>query len=899
MSPLDIKAGVRRLFRLEVRRPVDAPADGDAEFESLIQEHIAFLVGRGLGVEAARAEAFRRLGPSGAEARGRVRQSAYRRERRMTLFEWAGDAASDCRLAVRSLRRNPGLAAAVILTFALAIAANTAMFSAVDAVLLRPLPFADPSRLVMLWEENPDFGWHQQDAAAANMLDWSEQVAAFQGVAAYESFDNTVSLSGHGEPRSVQTQSVTGNFFDLLGVRPAVGRVFRDAETWAGGGPPVAMLSHRAWREAFGSDSAIVGRSVQMDGRPVEIAGVLPASFRLPGLDPDVWLPVAWPAARRSQVSFRRAHWLKVVARLKPAETAASADAALQVVVARLQRDYPATNTHMGAGLTPLHEFLVGKTRLPLLLMLGGVAILLLIACANIANLLLVRAAAREREGAVRLALGAGRGRLLRQSLVESGVLAGLGAAAGLVLGSWGARALLVLGPAGLLPVKEVTISWSVLGFVAAITGLSAAGFGLAPVLWSARQAPGLVLRDQGRAMTGGRRTRRTGDVLLGAQVALSLALTLGAGLLVRSYLMLQKVGPGFDPSNVLAVRLRPPGTTYDSAFKVFGFYDRLRQEVSRLPGVTAVGITSYVSLGPSSWTSEFAVEGRPPLAPGAQTRHREIAGDYFRAMRVPVIAGRALGDGDRAGAPNVVVINAALARTYFKGDDPIGRRVAFERIPDSTSVWRTIVGVVGDERQASLAQEADPEITAPHQQEPRAAMTLLVRTGGNPASVGPAVRRIVAGIDPTLAIASMRSLEEVRALSLARDRFITLGMVAFAVVGLILGLVGVYGVIAQLARRRVREMGIRLALGAGTRQVQWLIVRHGLTVAGMGVAAGVVIALAGGRAIRTLLFQVAPTDPVAFTVLPAVMLLTAAVASWLPARRASRTDPSEVLRSD
>jgi len=372
----------------------------------------------------------------------------------MTILEWLDDAVVDVRYAGRTLRRSPGLAAAAILTLALAIGANTAIFSAVSAVMLRPLPFAEPDRLVMLWEENPDLKWHQADAAPANFVDWREQAGVFSDVAAYPSFPGTTTLTGYGEPRLLKLQLVTGNLFSVIGVQPIRGRNLRDDETWSPGAPRAVLLSYRTWRNVFGGADSLIGRAAQLGGRSVEIAGVLPEGFAIPGIDADVWQPVRWEPAARAAVSFRRAHWLKVVGRLKPGVTLERANTALQTVVARLQREYPATNARMGAGLTPLHEFLVGKTKTPLLVMLGAVAVLLLIACANVANLQLVRAAGREREVALRLALGAGGGRLFRQSVAEIAVLALLGGAAGLALGWWGTRALVALQPAGMLPVR-------------------------------------------------------------------------------------------------------------------------------------------------------------------------------------------------------------------------------------------------------------------------------------------------------------------------------------------------------------------------------------------------------------------------------------------------------------
>jgi predicted permease len=659
------------------------------------------------------------------------------------------------------------------------------------------------------------------------------------------------------------------------------------------------MLSYAVWRDQFGADRNLVGRSLELAGRPTEIIGVLPPRFAIPGVEADVWVPIRWDPADRSASFFRRAHWLRVVGRLKPDVTMERANAALQVVVNRLRKDFPETNVHMGAGMTPLHEFLVGKTRLPLLVMFGGVAVLLLIACANIGNLLLVRAAGRERETALRLAMGAGRGRLVRQSLAESGLLAVLGGGLGVALGWWGTRVLAAMQPAGLLPMRDIALSWTVLGYALLATVVSAVLFGLAPTLWTGHKVPADVLREEGRGASTGIRARTWGEALLVSQVALALALTLGAGLLVRSYLRLQQVEPGFDPANVLTVTLNLPGIRYDSTRKVLAFYDRLETEARALPGVSAAALVSGVPLGPSTWSSEFAIEGRPPIARGGEVLHRELTYEYQKVMRVPLRRGRVFTAADRDDAPAVVLVNDALARQFFPGEDPVGHRVAFDREPDSTSTWRTIVGVVGDERQRGLGEPPRPEFLAPYHQESRSAMTLILRTRDDPMALASGVKALVARLDPLLALSAIQPMSAVRAASLGRDRFLTLLMLSFAGVGLLLGLVGVYGVMAQLARRRMREMGIRIALGAASGQVQWLVVRRALLLTGLGLGAGVGAALLTTRIIRTLLYQVAPTDPVTFVAVPVLVLATALLASWLPARRAARADPCQVLRAE
>jgi putative ABC transport system permease protein len=589
------------------------------------------------------------------------------------------------------------------------------------------------------------------------------------------------------------------------------------------------------------------------------------------------------------------------VARLRPGVSLERADAELQTVVRRLQRQYPGTNTHMGAGMTPLHQYLVGDTRLPLLVLLSAVSLLLLIACANVGNLLLVRAAGREREAALRLALGAGRGRLVRQALAESLVLSALGGAAGFALGWWGTRVLLALQPAGLLPTRDVGVSWSVLGYVMFATVTSGLLFGIAPALWGARRAPAEVLQEGGRSMGGsdGRRMRRWGDTLVVAEVALALVLTLGAGLLVRSLQQLRGVDPGFDANGTLAASISLPGTRYDSEAKISAFFALLLERARALPGVEGASAVSTLPLTATEWTSDFAIAGRAADDYGTEVAHREIVPGYFRTMRVPLVAGRDFTSDDRADAPRVVIINEALARRYFRGEDPIGQKLAFDRVPDSSSVWRTIVGVVGSEHQVDMATEAQTEIFAPLAHDPRGEMNVVLRTGSDPAALAPALRRLVNGMDPSLAIGAMRTMAEVRAESLARQRFLTTLLAAFAAIGVLLALIGVYGVMAQLARRRSREMGIRIALGASGARIERMVVAHALALVAIAIALGTVLALVATRALGALLFHVAPIDPLTFVVVPLLLALTAALATWLPARRAARADPAVVLRGE
>ena len=845
-----------------------------------------------------------RMGMDSEEARRRAlvafggvqRTKEAHRDARGT--RWIDETGADVRHALRTLRRAPALATAAILTLALGVGANTAIFSAVDAVILRPLPFHDPGRLVMLWEENPDRGWRQGGVAPANAFDWRDQVEAFDDVALYNQASGRRTLTGDGEPRILINRKVTGNFFSVLGVRAQLGRTLNDAETWESG-TRVVVISDRLWRQQFGADPGIVGRTIQLDGSGVEVVGVMPPGFAFPEEDVDLWLPIDWDPALREQVYFRQAHWLRAIARVRPGVSFERADAELQTVVHRLQKQYPGTNTHAGAGLTPLREFLVGDTRLPLMVLLAAVSFLLLIACANVGNLLLVHAAGREHEAALRLALGAGRGRLVRQALTESLVLSALGGAAGLALGWWGTHALVALQPQGMLPVHDVRVSWSVLAYVLLITTASGLLFGMAPVLWSGRRAPVEALKEGGRGGSDGRRVRRLGDVLVIGEVALALLLTLGAGLLARSFRQLQNVDPGFDATGTLTASITLPGTSYDTGERAVAFFDRLLQRVRAVPGVREAAAVSTLPLTTTEWTSDFAIAGRGVDDYGVEVVHREVTPDYFQTMRVPLLRGRDFTAADRGNAPAVVVINEALAQQFFHGQDPIGQRISFDRYPDSTSTWRTIVGVVGSEHQSTMAVDPRIEIFAPIAQDARSIMTVVIRTSAEPASLAPAVKRIVSEMDPTLAIASLRTMSDVRAKSLAKQRFLTVLLAMFAAVGLLLALVGVYGVMAHHTRRRRREMVIRIALGAPVPHIEWLVVAHALRLVGIAVVVGTGVAFAATRALSALLYHVAPVDPLTFAVVPLILALTAALATWLPARQAGRVDPAVLLREE
>ena len=843
-----------------------------------------------------------KLGMSPDEARRRALahfggvQRVREEHRDVRPLRWLEDAASDSRFALRTLRRTPALGLAAVVTLALGIGANVAIFSAVNAVVLQPLPFPDPDRLMMITEENPEKHWHLQDAAPANVLDWRAGVRAFQDVTAYSAFLATSTLTGRGDPQPMQVVYAMGNFFSVMGAHAELGRTFTDDETWRPAA--VAVLSDRSWRTRFGGDSSIIGKSLTLDGRDYQVVGVMPPTFAFPYDNADMWRSIAWDPQSRGADPFRRAHWVRAVARLKPGVSVESADAQLQSVVARLKRDYPATNKYMGALILPLQTFLVGDTRLPLLLLLTSVAFLLLIACANVGNLLLVQAAGREREAALRLALGAGRGRLVRQALAESLMLSLVGGVVGLLLGWAGTRALVRLQPDGMLRVHEFGIDGAVLGYVLAITVVSGLIFGVAPALWMRRRNPADSLKDGGRGAGQGVRAKRWGEALVVGEVALALLMTAAAGLIVRSFWQIRNVDPGFDSNGVLTAQISL-NRSYDTVTKVQAFMSQLEIRARAIPGVTNAALATGIPFMGPAYTSDFIAYGRAANDYGTEIAHRTLTASYFKTMKGRLVSGRMFDETDRVGSAPVVLINEALARSYFRGQNPVGQRMALEKAPTDKSTWYTIIGIVANEHVDALDVAPRIEVFNAASQEPPYSTFVLLRTDGNPANLTASLRGVVHDLDPSLALVDAKPMDDLRAASLARIRFLTTMLLAFALVGLVLAVVGVYGVLSHITRSRTREMGIRVALGAQMSEVRWLVVRRGLGLAVAGLAVGLVVAVFSTRLMTKLLFNVAPNDPLTLIGVSLILVVTSLVAASLPARRAARVDPAIALRAD
>jgi putative ABC transport system permease protein len=806
----------------------------------------------------------------------------------------------DIRSGFRFLWRSPGFTVTVVTVLALGIGATTAIFTAVDTVLLKPMAVHEPDRLMALWEWNPEKGWAPEDeiqVAPANALDWREQVDGFEDVAMFNEFVQDVVLTGQGDPVPLGAGVVTGNWFEVLGVQPTMGRGFTWNETWAGGDRTV-VLSHGLWERAFGSDPEILGRVLTVDGRAFQVIGVTSAEYRHPVEPVDMYVPYNWDRANREAVWFRRAHLARGVARLAPGVSQAEATAQLEAVAARLEQDHPETNRLMGAGMTPLQRHLTGDARQPLLFLLGAVGVLLVLACVNVGNLLLVRGVGREREMAVRSALGAGRRRLIRQVFSESMTVSLVGGAIGFGLGLLGLRLFGTFAPPDLPDLARAFVQPRAVVFAVTVTVLCGLLFGAIAAVRGTRTPLTDSLKEGSRAGTSGAQALRAVHMLVSAEVALALMLVLGAGLLARSLWSLRSVDPGFDGSGVMTFALEP-NSTYDTNDETIAIYQEMEGAIAAVPGVREVGGVRALPLTGRQWSSDFTVEGRPPGDYIVEVNHREATAGYYTTLRVPLLAGRLYESQDQGEAPLVVVVNQALVDVAFPdGESPIGQRVSFDRNPTEDSYWWTIIGVVANERYSPRA-EPMPEIVAHAYQDAPGALRYVVRADLEPSALVAAVRQTLKRIDPDLVLTEIRTMDDVKGAALLRERFLTSLLGVFASVALLLAAVGVYGVSAQMARRRTREIGIRMALGADASQVMGMVVRRGMGLTLAGIAIGLVAALAASRLMAGLLYGVEPVDGPTYVMVPVLLGLAALVACLGPARRATRVDPVSALKTE
>lgn len=886
------------LHRLRTALPRDRrERELDEEIRFHLEKAVEAHRARGLDEEEARQAALRGFG--GVEQA----LEACRDERGLPGLEAT---ARDLSWATRTLRKSPAFTATVVVVLALAIGATTAIFSVVHDVLLEPLPLPEPDRLVALWESNAERGWEHQSTTPLNLLDWRERATSFTGISGH-GWVGGWALSGDGGAARAERVSgveVMGDFFSVLGVEPAFGPGLTADDHWAEGERRV-MISHGLWHRRFGGDPAVVGRRIELNGVPYTVAGVAPAGFTYPGEDLDVWVPFVWYRSFLTQPWFRFAHFVRPVGRLAPGVSHQAAHREIAAIAARLGEELPETNAGYGAGLTPLKEWTVGDTARPLLVLFAAVALVLLVASANVAGLLLARSSARVQELTLRSALGASRGRIARQLLSESLLLAACGGIAGVALGIAGTR-LLARHAAAVLPrAGEIGVDGAGLAFAAGLTLATGLLFGIAPALGLARTPSAEALKGAASRTAGSRRQSRSRQALVLAEVALAVVLVAGAGLTLRSFASLVRVDPGFDPEGLVTASFDLPNATYPEDEQAVAFGRRLLDPVQRLPGVEAAALASSLPLQGSVWTADFIVEGRPPGEHGVDFQRRIVSPGYFRTMGVPLLRGRPfLPSDDERGRP-VVVINQEVARLHFPGQDPIGQRIAFAREPDAESIWREVVGVVGDEKIEGLAAPGRMEIFVPHGQElygdPGLAWRnpkLVVRAAtGEPASLVPAVREVLRELDPDLPLYDVRTLEEMVADGAARERLLVLLLGLFAAVALVLSTVGLYGLVAYAVAQRRREIGIRLALGATAREVVGRIVGRSMVLVAGGLALGLAAALALSRTLESLLYEIRPTDPPTLAATAALLAAAALAATWLPAQRATAVDPLETLR--
>ncbi|MGC2743474.1 MAG: ABC transporter permease [Candidatus Angelobacter sp.] len=805
--------------------------------------------------------------------------------------------AQNLRFAFRRLKNNPGFTVVAVLTLALGIGANTAMFSIVNAVLLRPLPYRDPQRLMLLAEHWPQFP--RLSLSYLNYKDWRDQSHSFEAVGAVR--NNQMTMTGGAEAERLPTQNVTANLFDLLGVKPELGRGFSDAEDKPGG-PPVALISHSLWERRFSSSPSVLGQAITLDNESYSIIGVMPPRFEILQQAADVFLPFE-PWARTLPDDRSWHPGILPIARLKPDVSLEQARAEIAVIAKRLEQKYPESNNNVTSLVDPMLEQLVQNVHTALWVLIGAVGVVLLIACANVANLLLVRATGRRREMAVCIALGARRADIIRQLLTESILVAIVGGILGLAL-AWAAIPLLVRLAGNSLPrSNSISIDLWILGFTALVAFVAGILFGLAP----ARHTWNIDLRETLNETNRGGSVRavlRTRAALVVSEIALAMLLLVGAGLLFKSFARLSQVSPGFSTDHILIANIVRSPTAYSDRNVRLNFFDRLFEQVSALPGVRSVGAVSVLPVTGTGSALHFNIQGHPPRSPAEYTisGYRAVSAGYLKTLGVPLIAGRWVEDRDREGAPAVVVINSSFARTYFPNQSPIGQHIQIGAVPDPSVPWMEIIGIIPDMKQ-SLASESSSEMYVPYRQAdqvlPVLTLSLVVRTAGDPLAQTNSIRSVVHNIDPNQPVTAIRSMQENVAQSVSEPRFRTVLLSVFAGIALVLAAVGIFGVMAYSVAQRTRELGLRMALGASRGRVLQLVLINGVRLTLMGVAFGLVATFFLTRYVSSLLFNVPAYDPMTLVGVVAALIVISLCACYLPARRATLVDPIVALREE
>jgi putative ABC transport system permease protein len=863
----------------------------EREFAEEMESHLAFhiednLLG-GMSPEEARRQALIKLGGV------TLTQELYREQRGLPMLETM---LQDLRFGARMLKKNPGFTLIAVLTLALGIGANTAIFSIVYHVLLKPLPYQDSEQLVWVWGEQA--AQKQAPHTPADFLDYQRRNQSFVQMAAYRNM--SFALGSAGQPERVDGRIVSANYFALLGVAPRLGRSFAPEDGQVGAARLV-LLSHSYWQQRFGGEANIVGQSLTLSGEPATIVGVMPPDFREPGVNlwtnPRQIVPDFVTSSRDDMTSVRRNPYLSVLARLKPSVTLPQAQADMDAIAAGLRQEYPDLYGGKGVRLVALHEFVVGDTKPTLLLLFGAVGLVLLIVCANVANLTMARAATRTKEFALRAALGAGRGRLIRQLLTESILLAVAGGIGGVGLATWGLNLLVALSPKAVPRLAEIRLDWRVLTFALGASLLTGIVFGVLPALTSARVNLNETLKEGGRDAVAGT-GQRTRGALVAAEVGLALVVLVSAGLLVKSFWRLQQVNPGFDATRLTTMLVWPTEAKYVDVAASRAFIRELNARLEKLPGTEGVAISNDLPIRGSDASATPLPEGRPLFNPGEgiQVGRHTVNAGYFQAWKIPLLRGRAFTERDDEKVPLVVVINESAAKALWPGEDALGKRMKLGRLG---TAWAEVVGIVGDVKHDGLQLDSQPHLYTSNLQIPWATFRITVRSSLDTAAVAAAVRGVVQSLDPLQPVSDVKTMETVMAEANAGRQLSLVLFSLFAVIALLLACLGIYGVTAYSVSRRTRELGIRMALGAQSRDVSGLVIRQGMTPVLIGLVMGLAAAFFLTRLMSSLLFRVSTNDPLTFAGIATLLVAIALLACWLPARRATKVDPMVALRSE